>query len=255
MEDKNIKGPSIPKKIHLIWLGDQSKFSFDLNSLKRFAPNYEVKLWTEKDFDWDELLKIPYIKKSYDTKSWAFLSDYLRAKILYEEGGVYLDSDMKVLKFMEGLFSGKKLVLSFENTATLSMGFVASEPGHKFFRDLIAIYDSYKSGKMIMGNVIWDHVAKRNLGIKINGKYQEWDDFIVYEFRRISLVKPRFRKWKRDSQYLMHQHTISWVPKRYRSLFKLLIAITQKITILNKFYGLILIWPKKQMRKNYLIKK
>ncbi|MFV0556363.1 MAG: glycosyltransferase, partial [Lactovum sp.] len=83
-----------------------------------------------------------------------FLSDYLRAKILYEEGGVYLDADMKVIKFIEGMFSGKSLVLAFENNTTLSMGFAAAAPKNKFFRDLKAIYESTTTGKTIMGNVI-----------------------------------------------------------------------------------------------------
>ncbi len=249
-----MKIQEIPKKIHIIWFGDQSKFKFDLDSLKRFAPHYEVKVWTEDDFNWDELRKIPYVKRTYDNKDWAFLSDYIRAKILYEEGGVYLDADMKVVKFIEGMFSGKQLALAFENTTTLSMGFAGAIPGHKFFRDLKSIYESYTSGKTIMGNVVWDYVAKRDLNIKINGRYQEYDDFVVYEFRRVSLVHPRYLSWKRESQYILHQHQISWVPRWARPGLKLVIAITQKITIINKLYGILLIWPKRQMKKNYLIK-
>ncbi len=241
----------IPKKIHIIWFGDKSKLKFDLDSLKQYAPRYEVKVWGEEDFDWDELCKIPFVKKTYESQSWAFLSDYIRAKILYEEGGVYLDADMKVLKFIEGMFSGKSLALAFENNTTLSMGFAGSCKGHKFFKDLMSIYESTHSGKTIMGNVIWDFVAKRDLDIKINGKYQEKDDFVVYEFRRVSLVHKRYRYWKRESQYLLHQHTVSWVPKWARPGLKFVIAITQKLTFINKLYGILLIWPTREMKRHY----
>lgn len=241
----------IPKKIHLIWFGDKSKMKFDLESLKKFAPRYEVKVWGEEDFDWEELCKIPYVKKTYEGKAWAFLSDYIRVKILYEEGGVYLDADMKVLKFMEGMFSGKSLALAFENNTTLSMGFAGAAPGQKFFKDLKAIYESTTTGKTIMGNVIWDFVAKRDLNIKINGKYQEREDFVIYEFRRVSLVHPRYRYWKRESQYLLHQHTVSWVPKWARPWLKLIIAVTQKLTFINKLYAVLLIWPTKEMKRHY----
>lgn len=244
----------IPKKVHLIWFGDKTKFIFDLSSLKMHMPNYEVKVWTEDDFDWKELRKIKYVDQMYRSKSWAFLSDYLRAKILYEEGGVYLDADMKIIKNIEGAFSGRDLVLAFENTTTISMGICGAKPGHKFFRDLMSIYESFSGGKPIMGNVIWDHVAKREMDIKINGRFQESFDWVIYEFRRFSLVHPRYRRWKRDAQYALHQHQVSWVPHKFRGLFKFMIAFTQKITIINRMYGLVLIWPKKQMKKNYLIK-
>ena len=245
----------IPKKVHLIWLGDKSKFKFDLESLDKFMPNYEVKVWGMNDFDWDELEKIHYVRAMKKSQSWAFLSDYLRAKILYEEGGVYLDCDMKLLKNMEGAFSGRNLVLAFENTTTISMGICGAKPGHKFFRDLKSIYESFKGGRPIMGNVIWDHVAKREMNIKINGRYQEDIKWVIYEFRRFSLMYPRCRTWKRDYQYALHQHKVSWVPHKFQIMFKFLIAFTQKITIVNRLYGLVLIWPKKEMKKNYKIKK
>ncbi len=241
----------IPKKIHIIWFGDKSKLKFDLDSLKKFAPRYEVKVWGEEDFDWDELCKIPYVKKTYTSQSWAFLSDYIRAKILYEEGGVYLDADMKVLKFIEGMFSGKSLVLAFENNTTLSMGFAASCKGHQFFKDLMSIYESTTTGKTIMGNVIWDFLARRDLGIKINGKYQESHDYVIYEFRRVSLIHQRYRYWKRENQYLLHQHTVSWVPKWARPGLKMVIAITQKLTFINKLYIFLLIWPTREMKRHY----
>ncbi len=249
------KDENIPKKVHLIWFGNQSEFSFDLSSLRKYMPNYEVKVWTEKDFDWDELKKIKYVKKAYNGKKWAFLSDYLRAKILYEEGGVYLDADMKIIKNIEEYFSTRSLVMAFENSKTISMGIVGVKKGHKIFRDIMSIYESYKHGKYILGNVIWDYIAKRELDIKINGRFQDNnEDWVIYEYRRFSLIHPRYRKWKRDTQYTLHQHTITWVPKKYRGIFKFLVGLTQKLPFLNKAYGLVLIWPKKQMRKNYVIK-
>ncbi len=241
----------IPKKIHLIWFGDKTKFKFDLESLKKFAPNYEVKIWGEEDFDWDELFKVPFVEKNYKSQSWAFLTDYLRLKILYEEGGVYLDCDMKPLRYVEDLFIGKELVLAFENNITLSMGLTASTPGNKFFGSLKSIYESTITGKTIMGNMIWDFVAKRDLDMKINGKYQEGDNFVIHGFECASLLKQRFRKSKREQQYFLHQHTISWVPRWARPGLKFIISLTQKLPFLNKMHGGVLIWPKREMLRHY----
>lgn len=247
MENKHI-----PKKIHLIWFGEKENFNFDLSSLKMCAPNYEVKVWGEKDFDWEELNKIKYVKNAYNSENWAFLSDYLRVKILFEEGGIYLDSDIELLRNIEEFFIEKELVLAFENTTTLSMGITGAKKGHKFFGDIMKIYESFQGGKNIIGNVIWDLVAKRNFNIKINGKKTETesDDLLVCNFKTFSLLN----KTNKISQYALHKHQISWVPKWSRKSLRTLILVSQKIPFVNKIYFLVLLWPKKQMKKNFILK-
>ncbi len=242
----------IPKKIHLIWFGNIENFKFDLNSLSKFMPGYEVKIWSDNDFDWNELCKIPYVDKAYRTQNWAFLSDYLRVKILYEEGGVYLDSDMEFINSAEEIFNSKELVLAFENNATISMGICAAKKGHYFFKKLKEIYESYKGGKFIMGNIIWDEVVKKEIGAKINGRFQEnLNKWVIHESKSFSLIRKSKKESILKNQYTIHKHEVTWAPEKYRKILISLITITQSATFLNKVYGVIFIFHRKQALKNF----
>lgn len=88
----------IPKIIHYCWFGEAEKSTFIKNcikSWKKFLPDYEVRCWSEKNFD---VLSNEFVKQAYEKKKWAFVADYTRFYALYKEGGVYFDTDVKVLK-------------------------------------------------------------------------------------------------------------------------------------------------------------
>ncbi|BDU67795.1 MAG: glycosyl transferase [Candidatus Tyloplasma litorale] len=245
----------IPKKIHFIWFGTKENFIYDDNRMKKFAPEYDIKIWKEEDFNWDELNKIPFVKKAYEEQRWSFLSDYIRLKILYEEGGIYLDHDMKILKNLDHLINkNKELILCFENTVTLSMGFAASVPKNKFFKELKEIYENYEKGNFIIGNIIWDYVAKKQFNFKLNGKYKENNKYIVYDYEKFSLIKESKKTKILNNQYFIHNHQVTWVPKNLRKPIRLVIFLSQKITFINKGYWIFYFWPKLQLKKNYINK-
>ena len=88
----------IPKIIHYCWFGGKPLDQLGqkcLNSWKKYFPDYEIKEWNETNFD---VNCCQYIKEAYAAKKWAFVSDYARFKILYEQGGVYFDTDVEVIK-------------------------------------------------------------------------------------------------------------------------------------------------------------
>lgn len=93
----------IPKKIHYCWLsGDPfpEKIQMCMASWKKVMPEYEVKLWNTENFDVES---VPYVKEAFDNRKWAFAADYIRLYALYTEGGIYLDSDVKVFKKFDDL--------------------------------------------------------------------------------------------------------------------------------------------------------
>ena len=88
----------IPKIIHWCWLsGDPipQKIQNCIDSWKKYLPDYEIKCWTTKEFN---VNSVKYVKSAFEQKKWAFCADYIRAYALYNEGGIYLDSDVQVLK-------------------------------------------------------------------------------------------------------------------------------------------------------------
>jgi mannosyltransferase OCH1-like enzyme len=110
----------IPKVVHYCWFGESKKPKLVkdcMRSWKKHLPDYEIIEWNESNSD----LSLPFVKEAYRLKKWAFVSDYIRLKVLYEYGGIYLDTDMLLLKSLDGLLSNKTFLgaecLEFINCA------------------------------------------------------------------------------------------------------------------------------------------
>ena len=89
---------AIPKKIHYCWLSKEKmadNYIKCIDSWKRIMPDYEFVLWDSNKFDIDS---VPFVKEAVFIKKWAFAADYIRMHAVYTEGGIYLDSDVLVLK-------------------------------------------------------------------------------------------------------------------------------------------------------------
>lgn len=94
---------SIPKVIHYCWFGENplpKSAEKCIKSWKKYCPDYEIIQWNESNFDFSENR---YAKEAYEQKKWAFVSDYARLKIIYEHGGIYLDTDVELLKSLNPL--------------------------------------------------------------------------------------------------------------------------------------------------------
>ena len=88
----------IPKIIHYCWFGRGEKPELAkrcIASWKKHCPDYEIKEWNEDNFD---INSYPYAKEAYDKRRLAFVSDVVRLYALYQEGGIYMDTDVEVLK-------------------------------------------------------------------------------------------------------------------------------------------------------------
>ena len=88
----------IPKIIHYCWFGGNPLPELAekcIESWKKYCPDYEIKRWDETNFD---VNCCDYVREAYEAKMWAFVSDYARFKILYENGGVYFDTDVELIK-------------------------------------------------------------------------------------------------------------------------------------------------------------
>lgn len=95
----------IPKIIHYCWFGRNPLPESALKciaSWRKFFPDYEIKEWNEDNFD---VYSIPYTAQAYALKKYAFVSDYARFKILYENGGLYFDTDVEVIKSFDDILA------------------------------------------------------------------------------------------------------------------------------------------------------
>ncbi len=95
----------IPKVIHYCWFGGNplpDEYKAYIDSWKKFLPDYEIKCWDESNFDFDSCV---YAKEAYDAKKWAFVSDYARFKIIYDNGGIYFDTDVELIKPIDDIIA------------------------------------------------------------------------------------------------------------------------------------------------------
>lgn len=81
-----------------------------------------------------------YVRGAYQSGKWAFVSDYFRLKALYEQGGVYLDTDVELLRPFGDLLelSGFAGFEDAEHVATCVLG---AEKEHGFFRQAMELYE------------------------------------------------------------------------------------------------------------------
>ena len=130
----------IPKIIHYCWFGRNPKPQLILNcieSWKRFCPDYEIIEWNEDNFNINEC---KFCREAYEAKNWAFVSDYARLFVLEKFGGIYLDTDLELLKPLD-TFLNNDGFLGFESRDYVGTSIMGSGGGHQLLKELKADYE------------------------------------------------------------------------------------------------------------------
>lgn len=131
----------IPHIIHYCWFGNSKKpksVQKYIDNWKRMLPDYQFMEWNEKNCDLEN--EIEYVKEAYQNKKYAFVSDYIRIKKLNEYGGVYFDTDIKVLKRFDTYIEKNKVVLGFQGVGNLGTAFIATIANHPLFEKFLENY-------------------------------------------------------------------------------------------------------------------
>ncbi len=131
----------IPKKIHYCWFG-QNPLPGDLKkcirSWKKYCPEYQIIEWNEQNFD---VGQNRFVSGAYAHKAWAFVSDYARLKVIYDNGGIYLDTDVELLKSLDSLLDHKCFLATdqFGQKIATGLGFGA-ERHNETIKKMMDIY-------------------------------------------------------------------------------------------------------------------
>lgn len=113
---------SIPRIIHYCWFGNNQKPPLTIKcieSWKKYCKDYKIVEWNETNFD-VQLCPL-YVRQAYEAKKWAFVTDYVRLKVVYENGGIYLDTDVELKKSLDQLLK-HKAYFGFENGIDVATG-------------------------------------------------------------------------------------------------------------------------------------
>ena len=132
---------NIPKVIHYCWFGKGEMPAIAkkcIKSWKKYCPQYQIVCHNEENFDISENR---YAKEAYDAGKWAFVSDYVRLKVLFDEEGIYLDTDVELIKPIDDLIK-ETGYMGFDDNGNMSTGLgFACEKGNELVGRLLADYD------------------------------------------------------------------------------------------------------------------
>lgn len=174
----------IPKRIHYIWFGGNPLTPLAekcIASWRKFCPDYEIVRWDESNFE-DGGNR--YFREALAAKKWAFASDYARLKVLVEQGGIYMDTDVEVLRSLDRFLSDKAFS-GFEAEDRIPTGIMAAEACHPIFERLLGDYEGRRfikpDGKPdLTTNVTYITEALLDAGLILNNQKQTVSDFTLY---------------------------------------------------------------------------
>ena len=101
----------IPRIIHYCWFGRKpkpEKVIEYINTWKEHCPDYEIIEWNEDNFDVNQM---PFTREAYKTRKFAFVSDVCRLFALMKFGGIYMDTDVRVLKSFDDYINFKSFTM------------------------------------------------------------------------------------------------------------------------------------------------
>ena len=146
----------------------------------KLLEGYEVIEWNENNFDIDSH---PFVKAAYKAKKWAYVSDYIRAYVIYKYGGIYLDTDILVLDNFDRFLNNRAFV-GFENPQYPFTAVFGAEPGHPLVKDMIEYYDrldEYKFDFEKNNTISVSDLLIKKYHCKVGNKFQILDeDIAVY---------------------------------------------------------------------------
>ena len=133
----------IPHIVHYCWFGNPQKpksVQKYIDNWHKMLPDYQFMEWNEANCNLEN--EIDYVKEAYQSKKYAFVSDYIRIKKLNEYGGIYFDTDVKVLRRFDQYIERNQVVLGFQGIGNLGTAFIATVANHPLFERFLEDYET-----------------------------------------------------------------------------------------------------------------
>jgi len=196
-----------------------AKVQMCIDSWKNVMPGYELFLWNEFNFD---VKSVRFTSEAYSAKKFAFVSDYVRLHALKNYGGIYLDTDVEILKSLDD-FLHHGMFLGFEEPfGGVASCIIGSEKNHKLINILLEYYNNIGfiredgSCHMQPNTIILESFLKKLYGLSPGGQLQTLEDGIcIYPsdyFHPMSLISGKLVLT--GNSHAIHHHTLLWVSKK-----------------------------------------
>lgn len=222
----------IPRKLHYCWLSDDpmpAKLQSCLNSWKKFLPEYEIVRWDLNRFP---LEKNRWVRQAYEKRKYAFAADYIRLYALVTEGGIYLDSDVEVLKSFDDLLSLPYFVCKENSPQGFEAATIGAEAGTPWLKECLKYYDGRDFVKnngdectTVLPKII-KCIVERNFQVKYISSIDSFENssnvVCVLPYSYFSPKNYVTKKLEVTSEtYSIHHFAGTWIPRWKRFALKL----------------------------------
>lgn len=212
----------VPKIIHYCWFGPNPIPELELKCIASWNlsfPNYKFMFWNEKTFN---ISDNSFAREAYENKHYAFVSDYVRTKVLFDFGGIYLDTDVEVLRSFDKLIKKEVSFIGFETHSQLGTAVMAFSKGHEIMKIFL---NSYINNNFISKNgdlnrianvtILTDVLSKK--GLRLDGSFQEIKDVNVYPREYFYPKKKSDYEFEISSQTIsVHKCSNSWMTEKQK---------------------------------------
>lgn len=223
---KKFSEPVIPKVIHYMWLGGKTlpdNLQKCVDSWKKCCPDYEIKCWNESNYDIEKNL---YMKQAYENKAYGFVPDYARLDILYNHGGIYMDTDVELKRSLDDLLY-QEAFCSVEKWQLINFGGCSGGvKGNKFINKLLEFRETIpfiNANGTLNRNTCgyYDTSFAMNNGYHITGKNQTVLDMTIYTsdyFHPFDYMSGKCEPT--DNTFSIHHFNGGWLTEEQREANK-----------------------------------
>ena len=209
----------IPKVIHYCWFGKKKMPELNIKcieSWKKYCPDYKIIEWNEDNYD---ISSNTYMQEAYEKKMWAFVSDVARLDIIYRYGGIYLDTDVEVVRNMDDLLYQDGFLGTFSNgVIATGLGFGAVQ-GNGLIKEFLDDYEHHKfdikNGTETMKLCVdYQTELLEKKGYTREKGFQTIDGISIYPEDILTNIRPYTRsKIVYPHSYTIHLSAASWRDK------------------------------------------
>lgn len=211
------------KIIHYCWFGGNpfpASATEYMKSWQKYCPDFTLKRWDESNFD---IHTVPFVEEAYTAKKWAFVSDYVRTFALYEQGGLYVDTDVEFIRPIDDLLGSS--FAGFETHDVVAPGLIlyAHEPKTEFYKKLLDKYNGLHFDEQSMNEVISPKIYTEmleSMGLKKDNSLQKVGGVTIYPMEYFQPWGENWRKKKITSNTrTVHHYDASWLDKTEKEYY------------------------------------
>lgn len=213
----------IPKIIHYCWFGKKkipNIYKKWMESWTKYCPDYKIIEWNEDNYD---VTKNKYMYQAYQAKKWGFVPDYARLDIIYNYGGIYLDTDVELIRNLDHLLY-QKAFAGFESDENVALGLgFGAQKNHSLILKLLKQYDDlsfineYGEYNLIASPFYQTKILLEN-GLKQNGEFQTIDGMNIYPEKMFAPKSLTSRLINcTDYSCSIHHYDASWQTDSFRN--------------------------------------